>query len=104
MLEQASAELLPWTDHTEVLIWMLVTGAMALEGETEQYWFIQQITTAMAHARVNNMIDLRTVLDRTLYVHKRQYMGLKKLVDKLAAMVDYAPHSSGLSQSILLSP
>ncbi len=104
ILEKASADYLPWTNHSDILIWMLVTGAMALEGEPEQYWFIQQITTLMAYAGMKNMIELRTVLDRTLYVHQRQYISLKKVVDKLAAMAHYAPLSSGFSQNIVLSP
>lgn len=101
---KARAEYLSWNGHAKILMWMLVVGAMALEGEPEQYWFIQQLVSLMTYTHVENTTELRAVLDRSLYVHTRQCISLKKLFDKLAAMAHFNSRPTDTAQCMEILP
>ena len=85
-LERAREEYSSWTGHTEVLLWILTVGAMALDGGKDQVWFIEQIVTLTSYAKVPDGAHIQALLERSLYIHKVQHESLKKITDKVVAM------------------
>jgi hypothetical protein len=49
-LMKVRANYLSWNDHIDILVWILTVGAMAVEGETDQEWFIQQLEILVSYA------------------------------------------------------
>jgi hypothetical protein len=57
---------------------------MALDGEAEQDWFIQQHWILISYAGIKSEAEFLRVLEGSLHVHSVQYTPLKKTIDKLA--------------------
>jgi hypothetical protein len=77
-LVKARADHLSWNNHTDILAWILTVGAMALEGEADQDWFIQQVEILIGYEGIKSEAEFYSVLKRSLYLHKVQCRGLKK--------------------------
>jgi hypothetical protein len=57
---------------------------MALEGKTDQDWFIQQLERLVSCARIKSESELcRLFRTISIYVHKVQYAAQKKITERL---------------------
>jgi hypothetical protein len=86
---KARADYLSWNDHTDILAWILTVGAMALEGETGQDWFIQQLEILLSYAGIKSEAEFCSILKQSLYVHKVQHSALKKIIAELETVVNW---------------
>lgn len=82
-LMKARVDFLPWNEHSGILAWILTVGAMALEGEAGQDWFIEHLGILLSYAGIRSEAEFVGVLEGSLYVHKVQHSALKKITARL---------------------
>ena len=66
---KARTDYLSWNGHTDILAWILTVGAMALDGEAEQDWFIQQHWILISYAGIKSEAEFLRVLEGSLHLH-----------------------------------
>jgi hypothetical protein len=82
-LVKARADYLSWNGHTDILAWILTVSVMALGGEAEQDWFIQQHQILIGYTGIKSEAEFLRVLEGPLHVHNVQHTPLKKIMVNL---------------------